>query len=555
LKKIFPKGSFIMTLHAALASRGAIAARTLSVISILVCLAISASGAGAASRSSLAIFPPQGGDLTYLYADIADAGEIALRLQKSETLGFLHAPAKEMLAGLPAAELSLMVSVSGDEMPSFQMAWALSGENKPLLEKIAGGSASVGELGEFFGKISDKFAVQGPEDGTPFYRVNPFGLYFSSNGELLLFADSIEGVKKSMLAAGNSHKRFSPKTKSACRNLILLSLGKEPSAFFAESVPGFIRIPDGASFPEKISLEADVNLRPGGWELDLFTNAIRPFFADGFFERSAPKTYGSFFKAGGGRLLAAVDGIPSEELLLDGSYVAFLSDILGIGSGWDADTVETLIGRRAYGYLLAGLESSDRMNLAVTAAPDGGLSGYLTVSAASGTDWKRAGDEMSKAVSVYNEMNEDGPVKIKELPDDDWNRVFSIEAPEAESGAPAGVTAAFGENRALAGFLRPDLLKEPFVSGSRFYEALTKDANVLETMYVDMRFLRDTLRAIRAKNPDRGHYGRQAFFTIIPFLDFREIGAQTLSPEHIKFFFKTGWLDLEEREFINSIMQ
>jgi hypothetical protein len=532
-------------------SRGKKAAITLFSILVLAFLLISLPDkAQAASRPSLAIAPPQGEDLSYLYADIADAGKIARRLRKSEALKSFFEPAKDMLEGFPATEMSFMMSVPGDEMPSFQMAWGLGREEDTLLERIAQKSASAEELEGFFGRISNLISVQAPEGESQFYRIEPFGLYFSSNGELLIFASSEEGVKKSMLAAGNSYRRFSPKTKSSGRNLILFGLGKEPSAFFAENLADVFGMEDWTLFPEKISAEAHVSLTPGGWEVDLLTDLVKPVYGDGFFGRSVPKPYGSFFRSGGGRLVAAVDGIPNAELVLTGGYVRILASILGDGAGFDASSIETLMPERAIGHIVSALGSSGRMNFAVTAMPDGDLAGYFAVSGATPGDWKKAGDEISRSVVYYNETDRDGAVKIKELPGDGWDRVFSI-TPGGEPGQ-ASLTVAFQENRAFAGFVRPDLLGEPFSADSELYEAIARDAGVLENLYVDMRFLRKTLRAMRAKAPDR-YYDGQAALIMISLLDFREIGAQTLSSEHFKFFFKTGWPDLEEREFIQSI--
>ncbi|MDR0616478.1 MAG: hypothetical protein LBG29_06685 [Synergistaceae bacterium] len=529
-------------------SRGKKAAVTLFpfLVSALLLIPLLAS-AQAASRPSLAIAPPQGEDLSYLYADMADAGKIARRLQKSEAIKSFFEPAKAILEGFPATEMSFMMSVSGDEKPSFQMAWGLGREEDILLERIAQKSASSEELEEFFGRMSNLISVLAPDGETPFYRIDPFGLYFSSDGKLLIFASSEEGVKKSMLAAGNSYRRFSPKTKSSGRNVMLLGLGKEPSAFFAENLADVFGMEDWTLFPENISAEAHVSLTPGGWELDLLTDLVKPIYGDGFFGRSVPKPYGSFFRSGGGRLVAAVDGIPNPELVLTGGYVRILSSILGDSSGFDASAIETLMPERASGHIVSALESAGRMNFAVTATPDGDLSGYFAVSGAASGDWKKAGDEISRSVTGYNETDSDGAVKIKEIPGDGWDRVFSI-TPEGGPGQ-ASLTVAFHENRAFAGFVRPDLLKEPFIADSEFYEALTKDADVMENLYADMRFLRKTLRA---KAPGR-YYDGQAALIMISLLDFREIGAQTLSPEHFKFFFKTGWPDLDEREFIQSI--
>jgi hypothetical protein len=41
---------------------------------------------------------------------------------------------------------------------------------------------------------------------------------------------------------------------------------------------------------------------------------------------------------------------------------------------------------------------------------------------------------------------------------------------------------------------------------------------------------------------------------ILPFLDIREAGALTLSPEHFKFTFKTGWLDFDDRDSIRNAL-
>lgn len=110
-------------------SRGKKAAVTLFpfLVSALLLIPLLAS-AQAASRPSLAIAPPQGEDLSYLYADMADAGKIARRLQKSEAIKSFFEPAKAILEGFPATEMSFMMSVSGDEKPSFQMAWGLGRE-------------------------------------------------------------------------------------------------------------------------------------------------------------------------------------------------------------------------------------------------------------------------------------------------------------------------------------------------------------------------------------------------------------------------------------------
>lgn len=517
-------------------------------------IAFAASGANAASRASYAISPLEGDDPAYFYADFQDAGEISRRLQKSQTLRFISAQAKDMLKGIPASEISLLFSVSGDEEPSFQMAWKLGKGRGEFLKGIAAGSASTDELEEFFGKIANLITVRAPEEGVPFYRLDPPGFYLSSDGELLVFANSIEGVKKSLRAAHNGYKRFSPKTKSGGRNLILCGLGKEYSSFFANEIAGILEFPAGALFPENIAVEMNVSPRPGGWELDIFTDAVRPLYGDGFFERGVRKPAGPFFKAGGGRLVAAVDGIVNADLVDGYDYIQLLSYYAGVKGEWDSRFLRQFAGD-ASEYVRSAMSSDGRLNFAITAAPDGKLAGYAAVLEGA-PDWKRVGDALSKALAAGGTSADEtaGTADVKEIPNDDWNHVFSIETREIESGSPVSVTAAFGDDRAFLGFMPPGGLEEPFDVNSELYESLTKNESALEIVYVDMKFLR-RISAARQKSDPSANYGSKfTAMTMIPFLDIREAGAQTLSPEHFKFIFKTGWLDFEEREYVDTIM-
>jgi hypothetical protein len=512
-----------------------------------------AAGADAASRASLAISPLVGDDPAYFYADFQDAGEISRRLQKSETLRFISKQAGEALKGIPAREISLMFSVSGDEAPSFQMAWTLEDGGSEILGRIASANASTAELDKFFGKIWSSVAVEAPDHDVPFYRLNPFGFYFSSNGELLVFANSIEGVKKSLLATLNGYKRFSPKTKSNGRNLILCGLGKEYSAIFANEFAAIAGFPSGAPFPENISVEMNAALRPGGWELDIFTDAIKPLYGDAFFEHSVSKPTGSFRRAGGGRLVAAVDGIVNGDLLDGYNFMRLLSYYVGVKGEWDDQALQKFAEGDTAEYIRSALSAAGRLNFAVTSAPDGRLTAYAAVLDSAG-DWKRAGDALSKAQSARRKTNSDEAVNAKEIPDDDWNHVFSIETKEAESGSPVSVTAAFGDDRAFIGFMPPNDLKEPFSVKSEFYENLTKNEGALEIVYADMKFLRQILATRRHSDPSASYDSTLTAIATIPFLDIREVGALTLSPEHFRFIFKTGWLDFEDREYVNTIM-
>ncbi|MDR1019904.1 MAG: hypothetical protein LBL73_04015 [Synergistaceae bacterium] len=544
-----------MTRYGLLVSSAAKARKAFFAIAVLALpVLLGSPGAGAASMASLAISPPQGGDPTYVYVDLMDAGEISRRLQKSETLRSVFAQWREILREIPASEMSFMSSVSGDEAPAFQMALKLGGGEKEILGRIASGKASADELDELFGKVWNRITVEAPLEGVSFYRLNPFDVYFSSNGELLIFADSPEGVRKSIQASRNGLRRFSPARKSDGRNLILVALGKDHSSLVADELSGIAWIQGDGAFPEKFAFEMELALRPGGWEIDLFTDAIKPLFGAGFFERNAPKPYGSFFRAGGGRLLAALDGIPYSNPLSAGAYMQLMSIFLGMGSVQFYDDIEKLTVPGVMKSISSGLAASDRLNFAVTAAPDGKMSAYVMARESAGTNWQKEGEAISRAAGIYGSLEAARAGRFEEVPGANWNHVYRVRSGESGSGSQPDITAAFGDSSALIGFLTPDLLAAPFVADSAFYEALTKAESAYEIVYVDMKLLRRVLADRVRRYPDGRYDTMLTALAILPFLDIREAGVLTLSPGHFRFTFKTGWLDFDDRESVRSAL-
>ncbi|MDR0648831.1 MAG: hypothetical protein LBF92_05805 [Synergistaceae bacterium] len=509
-------------------------------------------GADAASVASRAIVKPQGGDPTYVYADLMDAGEISRRLQKSQTLRFVFAQGREILKKIPASEMSLMFSVSGDEAPAFQMALKLGGKEGGLLGRIASGKASADELGEFFGETWNSVTVEAAEDSSPLYRLSPLDSFFSSDGELLIFADSPEGVKKSIRASRNGSGRFSPARKSSGRNLILMTFGRDHSSAVADQISDLLA-PQGETFPERLAFEMALALRPGGWEVDVFTDVIKSLYGPDFFAKNVRKPSGSFLRAGGGRLLASYDGTPPLLPLTASSYVRLISSLLDVEPLSYYDGIEKLTGPDAEDGISSGMAASDRLNVAITAAPDGEMSGYVAASESAGTNWRKEGEAFSRKVGVYDSLTAGGAGKYEEIRNAGWNHVYSAKADGSGADGKHGLTLAFDDSRALIGFFAPELLSEPFSAGTEFYEALTKAESALEIIYVDMKLLRKVL----ADRISKGSGGPSAMslapIAVLPFLDIWEAGALTLSPEHFRFSFRTGWLDFDDRDSALSI--
>jgi hypothetical protein len=333
---------------------------------------------------------------------------------------------------------------------------------------------------------------------------------------------------------------------------------------------------DAASYPERVQIEGDICLSPGGWSLELFTNLLEPLYGREFMERSVQKTAGSFFSAGGGKLIAALDSTPDVRQLLGAGYGLLLDFIAEVAPG-AKDEVSRLAAPKYAEEIEMWLSSIDRLNFAVTADPadPSCLRGYVFASTTSSGAMKKAGGIISGAIASYGASDE-GSGKILKVSSDGWDSVFSVEIDGLDDliGGQVSLVAAFGDDCAIVGIMPPSLLEEPFSSGSDLYDSLTGDERVMEISYLDARSLRKSLRSILLKKApgalerfaapfiDFKKVGaaqtsaeRFAALILMPLIDFRDIGAQTFSPSHFKFTFKTGWPDFEERELASSLMK
>jgi hypothetical protein len=230
-----------------------------------------------------------------------------------------------------------------------------------------------------------------------------------------------------------------------------------------------------------------------------------------------------------------------------------MSIFLSVDSRQFYDDIEKLTVPRVMESISSGLAASDRLNFAVTAAPDGKMSAYVMARESAGTNWRKEGEAISRAAGIYGSLEAAGARRFEEVPCANWNHVYRARSGEGAGGQP-DITAAFGDSSALVGFLTPDLLAAPFAADSAFYETLTKAESAYEIVYVDMKLLRRVLADRVRRYPDGRYDTMLTALAILPFLDIREAGALTLSPEHFRFTFKTGWLDFDDRESVRSAL-
>jgi hypothetical protein len=234
------------------------------------------------------------------------------------------------------------------------------------------------------------------------------------------------------------------------------------------------------------------------------------------------------------------------------------SDFVEWITGGGEEAVSKLVSDELREQLAEGFSSADRLNLALSAgANPGDLRGYALLSSASGGKMKQVGEIISNAIDSYNDTLSDEAKKIKVVPADAWSFAFSTETISGTGliKGPITLSAAFGDDRALVGVMSPSLLSEPFSSDSNLYSSLIGDGNVMETVYLDTRAIRKALGSLIEKGARSGQATSLVALLVVPLMDFRELGAQTFSPRHFRFTFRTGWLDFDDRDLIQSFMR
>ena len=537
-------------------------------------LLLSQACASADSSAGRAISSLPAGDPSYLYINFADADDIANRLQKSELIRMLvdqepeFAELRSMLRNLPAKNVALMFSFDEGSRLRFQMAWSFKEDRRSLLEKIAKKTATADEVMGLL-RIDPEvslFEVLPPdaEGEEPFYKLLPMDLYVSAHEDVLIFGDEPERIAESVAAARNGAKRFSPKTEGDGRNCILFGLGRE----MTREVAGFYDILKGTeraeTSPEPLAVEGNIELISGGWNLNLFTNAVAVIYGKNFADHMYVKPEGSFYAAGGGHLLAAIDSTPNLRQILTQEYASLLGAPFAKAKERLHDILDTATGEAEIKRLTDELLSIDRLNFAVTNDPVDmkKLRAYVLLSTRTGS-MSGVGDAIATLVEKYDaktaEKGKKSEIEIDKTGASGWKTVYTVEAPEgAKTKLTAGIdhiTVAVDESRILAGMLSPEELTTPFTTDSNLYGELLANKTRLETIYFDIRGLRKTLQAFAGTSKLGRRDQRMLAMFMIPFMDFHEIGAETFSPAHFRFKFRTGWLDFDDRAYIDGLMK
>lgn len=522
--------------------------------------------ASAQTRTSLAIASFQGKDPTYFYLDFADAKEFASRIARSELLRTAidfepeFETVRNMLRNFPADALSLAVSDNDESDVAFQMAMHVRQADASLLAKVSNGAATDAEIAAILGlpaNYGDWLRIRTPAEGEGrYYWVRPFGLYLTAKDDILVFGSTEEAVDRSLAALKNRFHRFAPRRAGTGDNFLLARMGEELTGLFTASM-GYL--PDDAApgTSGAATAEAVFGLVPGGWDVELFTNLVDIMYGKDFFDKIFVKPAGTFHRAGGGKLVAAADSTPNLKYLFSGQYGRVVGSLVAEAMDGIETSLEEELGEEKAKRLLDSLLNVDRFNVAVTSTEDrpADLRAYVYVSSQQQGALQDAADTLEKLIDEHNQ-GAAGEKKLKKSDHPQWPLVYSIDLPEDMAFADGANTLvlAMGEERMLAGLLPLSSLSQPFAVDSDLYEELTEANDLMETFYIDMRFMRSVVAGFLDKGIDISRSDRRMLFTLLfPFVDFREISAKTYSTEHFRLSFRTGWLDFDGRALMQNL--
>lgn len=503
-------------------------------------------------------------DPTYFYVGLSDAKRIAKDLGRSELVRLLVNLApdyeffREFLKDFPAEDFSLMLSDTGEYGVTFQMAIAFDEGKRAILDKVAARTAEEMDIAELFGGGALMLDVMGlyiPEYEDEHYELGTFDLYFASHENLLILGSSEEALERSIVACKNRFRRHGFDFRGSGDNVAFARIGEALTA----EIFGPMAYPVGDEpvvNAGHVYFEGDFALVPGGWDMELYTNVIGSLYGDRLSQIAYAKKPGSFFGAGGGRLVVTVDSTPDLRQLLSGSYgpmARFWRNAGGI-----VEVVEEKLGRRKGEELGEAMMAIDRMNFAVTTAGDdlSDLRAYLFLSSREDGRTERIGEILSELIEGYNDSPEvEARFERIEIPG--WSRAYSLPLPQEASvlSTQSAFTMAFGQEGLFAGLMSDALMEREFETTSALYGEISSAEDVIEVVYLDMRALRKIAGTI-ANTVGMRRQSRQLLGAVtIPFMDMREIGMQTHALDHFSMKFRTGWLDFDERDFIWSLFQ
>ena len=492
-------------------------------------------------------------DPTYFYVGLADARQFARSLGRSELVRLLvdHRPDYEFfrsfLKDFPAQDFTLMFSDTGEHGVTFQLAIAFGEEKRAVLDKIAARTAAASDIVELLGGeafLLDVLDLYVPESEEEFYEFATFDLYFSSYENLLILGSHESAVERSIAACKNRFRRQKLDFKGRDDNVLFARIGEElTSEIFGQASQGHVYF------------EGAVAHVPGGWDVELHTNVVEALYREGFAEALYEKKPETFFSAGGGQLVAAIDSTPDLRRLF-GPY----GPMADIGRGLDemmAMAAEKL-GKHRAEELRTALTTLDRLNLAMTTGEGGpsDLRAYVFLSSRTEGEVERIGNLVSELIEDYNDApGVGGPFERVLL--SGWSRAYAFPLPEEAPMFTTGsrLVLAFGPEGLFAGLMPDALMEARFASDSALYAEISNTAGVIEVVYLDMRALRKIVKVAMDSTGMR-RQGRQMLAAMtIPLIDLREIGMQTHAIDHFSLQFRTGWLDFEERDFVWSLLR
>lgn len=506
----------------------------------------------AASPANGALSALPGGDRTFFYLNFTEADKIVSRLGKSEFIRW--AAGENLFVNTHVKELALLAFDEAEPLSKLhlQAAMRFDDEHRDVLKKIEKKTAHGEDVANLIAPGLKKRFLRvtepHPNYQDSFYYVESLGFYISAQDDLLIFGSTPEILKKSLSAASGHSRRFTRKAKAEGRNNVLFQMGEEVTEQISRILFGPFEENEGdESRPKRFSMEGNVGLFPGGWDLDISSNALPLFFGKTYMDRMFAKSEGSFYAAGGGQVLAMVDTTPAMKYVL-----AQVNEICGNISG--SDFLSLPVTR--------DLQEIDRVNAAVTNDPENpkDIRAYVYLSSRKEGVTRRVGEALAGALEASGNWmakgNELG-IRAEKIEAGDGKRAFALDLPDK-------FTRFFPSNRlsvviedggVLCAWMPLSLLSVPFEKRSKAYDGLMKKNDLAEKCFFDARAIR---KAVGALSENGGLSPKAAgilkhFF--IPFMDIRETTVEVSSPERVRFGFRTGWFDLEERDTLRRLMK
>lgn len=548
--------------------------RMLVILCCIAALFTAHSEALAAPVSAKALGALPKKDPTYFYMGLQDAREFALRLQRSELIRLLAEiepefdAVRDFLKKFPVDDIAVLFSDGGEDErydARFQLTMRFDPKHRPTLDKIAQRTATKEDCLALFSDKPNRFLemmrIHTPEEAEePYYELSTFDLYFTAHEDLLLFGESPERLKASLAAAKSSTRRFKLEAKGPAKNTFYMNASKElteellGSAFYLDEQEGT------AQAPQRMTLEGEIKLVPGGWNLDLFTNAATITLGKAYEKKMYSKPANSFFSAGGGQLLAALDSTPDLTSMTrySGGPRSAMRRFVNECIDEMSEALGELIGEQKTEELQKALFAVDRINVGITNDPTAptDVRMYMHLSSQEQGVTPRAGEILSEIIEKYNQ---DAKNKEKFVASEQpgWTKVYALTIPEelSEITKQDTVSVAMGEHGILFGLMSSQLIGEKFNTASALFAEATAKNNLKEIAYFDAKSIRKFVTATAKRGTLSRSTRKTLTMLIVPFLDFHEISAETLSLEHFTFRFKTGWLDFEDRDFVKKLLR